>query len=55
MVAMLVITDKVVRPVLAGAGKPRPGRPRKLNAVDIHYKNLRREMHNLFDTLRIAA
>jgi hypothetical protein len=61
LAALLVITDKVVRPVLAGAGKPRPGRSRKTeNPLEIHYSALHysalhSEMWKLFGTLGIAA
>jgi hypothetical protein len=54
--ALLAITDKVIRPVLAGAGKPRRGRtPKHLSPVAIHYLKLQVEMRNLFGTLGIAA
>jgi len=56
MAALLVITDKVIRPVLAGALKKRRGRPSKTQSpVDIHYRRLQSEMRKLFDTLGIAA
>ena len=54
--ALLAITDKVIKPVLAGAGKPRRGRtPKHLSPVAIHYLKLQVEMRNLFGTLGIAA
>ncbi len=56
MAALLVITDKVIRPVLAGVGKRRHGRPSSTqNPVDLHYRRLQNEMRNLFETLGIAA
>lgn len=56
MAALFVINDKVIRPVLAGAGKPRPGRPpMACSPVDLHYRKLQQEMRNLFSTLGIAA
>jgi len=56
LAALLVITDKVIRPLLAGAGKPRPGAPPKhQNTVDSHYERLQAEMRNLFTSLGIAA
>jgi hypothetical protein len=55
LTALLVIIDKVIRPVLAGAGRPRPGRPRRLeNPQDYHYRALQTEMWNLFQTLGIT-
>lgn len=53
--ALLVIIDKVIRPVLAGAGRPRPGRPTKPeNAQDYHYRTLQADLWNLFQTLGIT-
>src|SRR3990172_3454753 len=53
---LLVLRDKVIKPVLAGAGKPRRGRPPKLvNAVDAHYEAIQVEMRNLFQVIGIAA
>ena len=55
LTALLVILDKVIRPVLAGAGKPRAGRPRQLECPqDYHYRALQTEMWNLFQTLGIT-
>lgn len=43
--ALLAITDKVIKPVLAGAGKPRRGRtPKHLSPVAIHYLKLQVEI-----------
>ena len=56
LAGLLVIIDKVIRPVLAGAGKPRPGRrPKPQNPSEIHYRTLHTEMWKLFQTLGIAA
>jgi len=56
MAALIAITDKIIRPVLAGAGKPRRGpTPQHHSPVDIHYRKLQVEMRNLFGTLGIAA
>ncbi len=56
LAALLVITDKVIRPVLAGAGTPRRGpKPKHQSTVDIHYQNLQIEMRNLFQSLGLAA
>jgi len=37
--------DKVIKPVLAGAGKPKRGRkPRNQNPIDTHYQAIQFEM-----------
>lgn len=54
--ALLVLRQKVIQPVLAGAGKPRPGpRPKHLSPLDAHYRTLQLEMRNLFQTVGITA
>lgn len=54
--ALLVLREKVIKPVLAGAGKIKRGpRPKFLNPLDNHYHLLQVEMRNLFQTLRITA
>jgi len=56
MVALLVLREKVIKPVLAGAGQIRRGRkPKEPNPVDVHYQMLQVEMRNLFQTIGIAA
>lgn len=54
--AWLILREKVIKPVLAGAGKPRPGpRPKNIQALDQHYENLQRELRRTFDTLGITV
>jgi hypothetical protein len=56
LAALMVITDKVIRPVLAGAGRPRRGVPPKYQtSIDSHYERLQVEMRKLFGSLGIAA
>jgi hypothetical protein len=56
LVALLILREKVIKPVLAGAGRPKPGRPPKwVHPLDVHYENLQREMRHTFDTLGLAA
>lgn len=56
MAALLVLRDKVVKPVLAGAGKPRRGpKPKHQSAIDAHYETIQVEMRHLFQAIGIAA
>ncbi len=56
MIALFTITEKVIKPVLAGAVKRRRGPKPKIHIpFDIHYQNLQLEMKNLFKTIGIAA
>jgi len=53
--ALIILRDQVIKPVLAGAGKPIMGRPPKhVNPMDIHYRHLQVEMRATFATLGIA-
>lgn len=56
MTALLLLREKVIKPVLAGAGKPRRGpKPKNQSALDAHYETLRSDMRNLFHTIGLAA
>lgn len=56
MAGLLVLRDKVIKPVLAGAGRPRPGPPpRQPTPADEHYAQLQRQMRALFAELRLVA
>jgi hypothetical protein len=56
MVAILVLREKVIRPVLAGSGRPRRGRPPiHRAALDLHYDRLQHDMRALFEHLSLAA
>jgi hypothetical protein len=55
MAALLVLRDKVFKPVLShrntqGSRPPKYGHP-----LDLHYHNLKQEMRRMFKTLKIAA
>jgi hypothetical protein len=55
-VALLILREKVIKPVLAGAGKPKPGRPpKRVHPLDVHCQNLQREMRHTLETLGLAA
>lgn len=56
MAALIVLREKVLKPVLAAAGKRQRGRkPKDQSQADIHYANLQTEMHNLLQTLGLAV
>jgi len=56
LAGMLILREKVIKPVLAGAGKRRMGRrPKNIHPIDKHYENLQREMFNTFEMLGLAA
>ncbi|MBI4611842.1 MAG: hypothetical protein HY726_22865 [Candidatus Rokubacteria bacterium] len=56
LAALLILREKVLKPVLAGAGKPKPGRPPKqVHPLDVHYDNLQRELRRTFETLGLVA
>ncbi len=56
LAGMLILREKVIKPVLAGLGKPRLGRPPKnINALDRHYVTLQQEMRRTFETLALVA
>jgi hypothetical protein len=53
---MLILREKIIKPVLAGTGNRRMGRPPKnIHPIDKHYETLQREMFNTFKTLGLAA
>jgi hypothetical protein len=56
LTALLVLRDKVIKPLLAAAGKP-PAPPRSQNPtpIDTHYQTLRLAMHDLLTELGVAA
>ena len=56
LAGLLILREKVIRPVLAGVCKPRPGRPPKIiHPLDLHYQNLQREMHRTLQDLALVA
>ncbi|MBU1748505.1 MAG: hypothetical protein KKA73_12515 [Chloroflexi bacterium] len=56
MAAWLVLREKVIKPVLAGAGRPRRGpKPQAQSPIDAHYAALQVEMRRLFQTIGLAA
>jgi len=56
LAGLLTLREKVIKPVLAGLGKPRVGRPpKKIHPIDQHYINLQREMRHMLITLGLVA
>jgi hypothetical protein len=64
MAALLILREKVLKPVLAGAGKPMRGRkpaglslskPKHQSQIDIHYANMQTEMRHLFHIIGLAV
>jgi hypothetical protein len=54
--ALAILREKILRPILAGVGKPKMGRKSKNWApIDQHYETIRRDMFTLMQDLRIAA
>jgi hypothetical protein len=54
--ALVILREKVLRPILAGVGKPKMGRkPKNWSPIDEHYETIRQDMFILFNDLRIAA
>jgi hypothetical protein len=56
LAALIILREKVIKPVIAGAGKAKLGRsPKRLHPLDQHYIALQRELHATFETLKLAA
>ncbi len=56
MAALVVLRDKVIKPLLAANLKTKRGpKPKNPTAIDRHYDRIRTEMRELFRTLGIAA
>ncbi len=56
MAGLLIVREKVIKPVLAGAAKPGTNpSPKNIHPLDQHYLNLQLEMHRTFQTLGLAA
>jgi hypothetical protein len=54
--ALVILREKVLRPILAGVGKPKLGRkPTNWTSLDEHYEAIRQDMFTLMEDLRIAA
>jgi hypothetical protein len=56
MTALLVLRDKVIKPLLACCIQRKQGRkPKNITPLDVQYDHLQTGIRNLFDELGIAA
>jgi len=54
--ALLILREKVLKPVLAGICRPNRGRPpKKVHPLDLHYQALQRQMLSTLQYLKLAA
>jgi len=54
--ALLVLRDKVIKPILAGAGKPKRGRkPKNQSTIDAHYEAIQFQIRKLFQLIGVAT
>lgn len=54
--ALVILREKVLRPIPAGVDKPKMGRkPKNWSPIDEHYEAVRQDMFTLRDDLRTAA
>jgi hypothetical protein len=56
LAALLILREKVLKPVLAGVCRPKRGRPPKnIHPLDLHYQALQRQMLSTLQYLKLAA
>jgi hypothetical protein len=56
LAGLLILREKVLKPVLSGLYRPKRGRPpMNIHPLDIHYQHLQREMLSTLRTLKLAA
>jgi hypothetical protein len=56
MAGFIVLREKIMVPLLAGAGNRKPGRKlSNRSEIDVHYENIQSEMQNVFEIIGIAA
>ena len=56
LAGILVLRERVLKPVLAGLGKPRVGRPPKhVHPIDQRYQGLQHELRRTLQALGLAA
>ena len=56
MTALVVLRDKVIKPLLASCCQRKRGqKPKNVRPLDVHYEQLQAGMRKLFDELGVAA
>lgn len=56
LAGLLILREKVLKPVLAGIGRAQTGAaPKMIDPLDQHYQNLQQEMHDTLRTLKLVA
>ena len=56
LAGFLILREEVLKPLMAGIGRPKRGRPPKtIDPLDVHYQNLRCEMLATLQELKLAA
>lgn len=56
LVALFILREEVLKPVLAAVARPKRGRPPKnVHPLDLHYQTLRRQMLSTLQYLKLAA
>jgi hypothetical protein len=56
MAALLILREKIIKPVLAGAGKPKRGpQPKHQTLLDTLYQTIQMAMRDLFQALGVAV
>jgi len=54
--ALVLLREKVIRPILAGIAQPKMGRkPKNWTPIDTHDEVIRQNMFTLFEDLGVAA
>lgn len=56
LAALVILREKVLKPILAGTSTRKVGRkPKNWSPLDAHYETIRRDMHVLFNDLGLTA
>ena len=55
LAAYTILREQVIKPLMAGATRPRRRRSKPIHLLDQHYLNLREELRKTFKTLGLAV